>query len=66
MTARELVDLLCPKHDRTSCSDDNINNGFDAGSHGLPRCSRCALLEIVESKYIPKDMVVNVCFHKEN
>jgi hypothetical protein len=39
---QEVIDVLAPEHDRTSCSDSSINNGFVGG--GNPRCTRCALL----------------------
>ena len=28
MEAKNIIDLICPEHTRTSCSDDNISNGF--------------------------------------
>ncbi len=58
METLELVNILYPEHDRTSCSDDDISNGFsfeydtwndkteNISGRYLPRCSRCALLEI--------------------
>ena len=52
MNTKEFIDIICPNHDRTSCSDDNIANGFYANddmtisSVRRPRCARCALLEI--------------------
>lgn len=39
-----LLELL--EHDRTSCSDKDPQNGFDSGKH--PRCSKCALMELLE------------------
>lgn len=39
-----------PEHNRTSCSDENVQNGYTtAGRGGYPRCTRCALLRAVES-----------------
>ncbi len=49
---------LTPKHERTSCADDHPNN-YACGSHGEPRCNRCALLNIKENKY-NTDMIVQV------
>jgi hypothetical protein len=53
MEAKEFIDLICPEHSRTSCSDDNIGNGFYLKNDSdtidekyYPRCNRCALLEI--------------------
>jgi hypothetical protein len=77
MEAKELVDLLYPEHDRTSCSDEDISNGFSweldewndkstrLDGRWLPRCKRCALLEITsgevelteENKAIIRDYV---------
>ena len=56
MTALELINIICPEHGRTSCSDENIGNGFyhlyefgesisTITNEHIPRCSRCALLE---------------------
>jgi len=49
----ELVNLLAPEHDRTSCSDENLANGFDSATkctgRTAPRCIRCALLELLNS-----------------
>lgn len=28
MNVKEFIDFICPEHYRTSCSDDNIANGF--------------------------------------
>jgi hypothetical protein len=52
MEAKELIDIIYPNHDRTSCSDDNIYNGFYFDDYGTisteyyHRCKRCALLQI--------------------
>lgn len=54
MTTKEFIDFICPEHGRTSCSDDNICNGFyveddDEGTISEKyrhRCARCAFLEI--------------------
>lgn len=55
MTAKQLIDLILPEHERTSCSDDNIENGFYSRNgetwHG--RCSRCMMLEILKSGKLP-------------
>lgn len=54
MDARELVDLLIPEHGRTSCSDDALNNGIETDD-GNFRCSRCALLDLVEGNVSPEE-----------
>jgi hypothetical protein len=48
----EIVDIVAPTHGRTSCNDQNLNNGFDTLSEERtsPRCIRCALLEIVRDR----------------
>ena len=50
---REFIDIITPEHTRTSCSDENISNGFYLEEDGetisqkfYHRCVRCALLEI--------------------
>jgi hypothetical protein len=53
---KELVDLLVPGHDRTSCNDDNLNNSYGGwtGKYDentgekvvkIPRCARCYFLD---------------------
>lgn len=53
MEAIEFVNLVAKEHGRTSCYDDNINNGFSFEDDDetislkyLPRCKRCAYLQI--------------------
>ena len=70
MDAKELIDILCPKHDRTSCNDENIGNGFShkcdefgnylttIDAEDFPRCGRCALLEIESGKSTDDDKVL--------
>ena len=58
MTARELVDLMFPKHDRSSCSDKHPENGINSIDEHI-RCSRCALLSLIDNpkliKHVKKD-----------
>jgi hypothetical protein len=49
MTTKEFINLICPEHTRTSCSDDNISNGFyfeedreTISPQYFHRCGRCA------------------------
>ena len=66
MDAKKFADLICPQHDRTSCSDLSRENGF--GSHKMNgdtdaffsffRCSRCAILEILEEGYVPEENAI--------
>jgi len=53
MEVLKFIDLIKPDHDRTSCSDEDIRNGFYVdveteivNTKYRPRCKRCALLEI--------------------
>lgn len=47
MEAIELINILWPDHDRKSCSDDNISNGFYTHDElGRGRCVRCMLLQL--------------------
>lgn len=56
----EAVNGLAPEHGRTSCSDDNLANGFL--SDGIPRCNRCALLELINQHPMPEGLSLCVTF----
>lgn len=71
MTAIELINIIAPEHSRTSCSDENLSNGFyhkasDEWEEEYkvirkdynPRCTRCALLDIANGRSIDKDKVI--------
>ena len=45
---REVVDAFAPEHDRSSCSDETINNSGYLISTSLPRCVRCELLRAAQ------------------
>jgi len=47
---RENKDFLLGliEHTRTSCDDDNVVNGFHSRSDGGYRCSKCALIELLD------------------
>lgn len=47
---REIVDLICPEHSCRSCSDKDPSNGLSI--HGC-RCTRCGLLDILDTKDMP-------------
>jgi hypothetical protein len=54
LLTREMVDAFCPEHDRSSCSDSSRDNGFNAArrsNRGVPRCTRCALLEALDGEH---------------
>lgn len=59
---REALDVLVPEHGRTSCSDEKRINGFGAGGEGgLPRCNRCAFLDILEGRdTLPDNITVRL------
>jgi hypothetical protein len=69
-SARTLIDMIAPDHGRTSCSDENLSNGFfqieETELRGVtikrewktaPRCNRCFLLKsLKDEEYgIPTD-----------
>lgn len=66
MEANKLIDIICPEHSRTSCSDDDISNGFYILENSIismqypPRCSRCALLEINNGRVILNKENLNI------
>lgn len=55
LTGREFLDLIAPNHDRTSCSDKDVCNGYYTRNgetwHG--RCRRCMLLETLKTGKVP-------------
>ncbi len=51
----KFINIICPEHNRTSCSDDNVTNGFYSGDGWHGRCSRCMYLEIANGIELPKD-----------
>lgn len=58
MEVNEFLNIICPNHGRTSCNDDDLNNGFYSyigheSWHG--RCTRCILLQIINGEEIPED-----------
>ena len=63
---KEMVDIFCPKHDRTSCNDTRLCNGLDTASYGA-RCVRCALLQIIDEYEgkVPADYVLSSRIEKK-
>jgi hypothetical protein len=49
------------QHSRTSCADDNQINGFGSVSY-VPRCERCALLQLEEWNMMDYDMTLQLRF----
>jgi hypothetical protein len=62
MDALEFIDIISPKHSRTTCSDDNISNGFytQDGKSFRSRCLRCMYIEIINGEKIPDDFNVDL------
>jgi len=53
-TAKDLLDFIYPEHDRTTCSDNNLNNGFySRNEDGFGRCTRCMYLELLSGSELP-------------
>lgn len=58
VVTREMIDVLHPEHGRTGCSDGNTCNGWGSSrDNSSPRCTRCALLEVVDG-YLPEEWQV--------
>lgn len=70
---REWINLVCPEHGRTSCNDQNLQNGFFTIHEGKlqdivverklerpPRCNRCFLLRALEDGYCDPNLTVEV------
>jgi len=49
---REHKDLILSfmEHNRTSCSDTNVCNGYGSASYGA-RCNKCHLIEILNNEW---------------
>lgn len=56
MDALEFINIIQPEHSRTSCSDENISNGFFTydGIKWNGRCVRCMYLEIINDGRVPE------------
>lgn len=62
METLEFINIICPEHDRTSCSDENISNGFyTRGNKWYGRCTRCMYLQIINGEELPKDFNHEEC-----
>jgi hypothetical protein len=63
MTDLELLNIIYPGHDRTSCDDHHTNNGFysiKGGNDPRGRCKRCMILELIRGEYDIKEIVKGV------
>ena len=73
MTAIELINIIAPEHSRTSCSDENICNGFyhecieewgtfvptnTISAEYHERCARCALLNLANGRSEDNNKVI--------
>lgn len=62
MDAIEFLNIIRPEHDRTSCSDDNLDNGFySRGDKWYGRCTRCMYLEILRDGVTPDGFAPDEC-----
>jgi len=59
---REQKDLILSliDHSRTSCSDDNVCNGYGSGNFGA-RCTKCHLIELFDQDWL--DGEFDIDFH---
>ena len=68
MDLKQFINTVFPEHSRTSCSDDNISNGYyteEVWNEELKkyeevitdkcRCLRCGMLEIAEEKVVNRN-----------
>ncbi len=55
-TIIDVLELLCPNHNRTSCNDDNASN---YGS-----CDRCTILKIQAEKMWDDNYIVKISIDK--
>lgn len=64
MKALELINIMFPEHDRTSCSDKDLSNAYylnDDWTMSLnQRCSRCAALKIADTWLAPSDQKIYI------
>lgn len=52
---QDLLNVLLPNHERTSCSDNNRQSGSNDWKD--VRCTRCALLDLVGHPYLLPDFL---------
>ena len=62
---RDTLLLLVGDHNKTSCSDEDPNNGVGSAEYGA-RCQRCALLTVEASDYDKYGFDVEFNFWTEN
>lgn len=67
---KEVVDTICPLHDRTSCTDEDLSNSFSKNDkEGIiyPRCVRCYLLDNIDKDVNDLDFNLNISLeHKDH
>ncbi|RLI50275.1 hypothetical protein DRO61_04105 [Candidatus Bathyarchaeota archaeon] len=61
--SEDFINIIQPEHGRTSCSDDNLSNGFYTrdGVNWHGRCTRCMYLEIARNGDIPREFNWEEC-----
>lgn len=65
LLTQTIVDVLAPKHGRTSCSDEKPTNSFEFAPptpSGMPRCIRCGLLDLLNGNTLPDDLFLRGTF----
>jgi hypothetical protein len=66
MDTIDFINIIRPEHDRTSCNDDEVENGFGTrygdGKRWEGRCTRCMYLQIINGADIPEGFVPDECF----
>lgn len=63
MDALEFLNIIAPNHDRTSCNDNQLHNGFRSrnGESWHGRCKRCMYLEILRGEPLPEGFDPEQC-----
>jgi hypothetical protein len=64
MSALEFVDLFCPEHSRTSCDDQQLQNGWGSYREGGARCNRCGFLDAIQNGSWPEWASVSISFDR--
>lgn len=63
LTVIEFINIIRPEHDRTSCDDNFLNNGFFSknGTTWYGRCTRCMYLQIANGIELPEGFIADDC-----
>lgn len=55
---KTFINKISPKHNRTSCDDENSNGNEYFNEMGYPRCTRCTLLYYLRNGEFPHNVTV--------